>query len=82
VIHTFNVHIGRKSGLSDPEGTTTAKALQDLGFTGVTHVSFGRVITIDVDADTEQLALGQVEDMCQKLLANPVMENFSIEVSP
>jgi len=76
------VSIKRKTGLSDPEGTTTAKALQDLGFTEVMHVSFGKVITIDIDADTEQAAMHHVEDMCRKLLANPVMENFSIEVSP
>jgi len=82
VSHTFTVRIGRKPGLADPEGATTAKALQDLGFTSVTHVSFGKVITIVVDADTEQIAMQQVEAMCQKLLANPVMENFSIEISP
>lgn len=79
--HSFIVHIGRRSGLSDPEGTTTAKALQDLGFTGVTHVSSGKVLTIDVAADTEQVAMQQVEEMCQRLLANPVMETYSIEVS-
>ncbi len=78
---SFTIHIGRRSGLSDPEGATTAKALQDLGFTGVTHVSFGKVLTIDVDAETEQVALQQVDEMCQRLLANPVMETYSIEVS-
>jgi len=81
VTHSFTVRVGRRSGLSDPEGKTTTKALQDLGFGGVTRVSFGKVLTIDIDAETEQAALQQVEQMCRKLLANPVMETYSIEVS-
>jgi len=81
VTHSFTVRIGRRPGLSDPEGTTTAKALQDLGFGGVSRVSFGKILTIDVDAETEQAAKQLVEQMCRKLLANPVMETYSIEVS-
>jgi phosphoribosylformylglycinamidine synthase PurS subunit len=79
MIHTFTVQIGRKPGLSDPEGTTTAKALQDLGFNRVGRVSFGRTITIDIEAETSDVALAELEDMCRKLLANPVMEHYTIE---
>ncbi len=79
MIYTFVVHIGRKAGLSDPEGTTTAKALQDLGFGGVGSVAFGRTITLEVDADSQDAAKSSVDDMCQKLLANPVMEHYTIE---
>lgn len=77
--HTFTVQIARKPGLSDPEGTTTAKALQDLGFTQVGRVSFGRTITIDIEAETSDAAIAELEDMCRKLLANPVMEHYTIE---
>ncbi len=79
--HSFTVSIARKPGLSDPEGTTTKKALNDLGFDGVTHVSFGRTIVLDVEATTRDEALTQVEAMCEKLLANPVMETYTIEAS-
>ena len=76
---TFRVTITRKPGLSDPEGTTSAKALTDLGFTEVEAVSFGRIISLEIDSDDIDAATRRVEEMCAKLLANPVMEDFSIE---
>jgi phosphoribosylformylglycinamidine synthase PurS subunit len=79
--YTFVIHIDRKPGLSDPEGATTARALHDLGFVGVEHVSFGRTITIDVDAENSDNALATVESMCTKLLANPVIEHYTIEAT-
>ncbi len=77
--YTFVVRIGRKPGLSDPEGTTTAKALKDLGFDEVSSVTFGRTITLEVDADSEIAARTRIDAMCSKLLANPVMEHYIIE---
>ena len=72
----FRVTITRKAGLSDPEGATTKRALADLGFAGVDGVSFGRIITLSLDGDTTEDA---IDEMCQKLLANPVMEHYTIE---
>jgi phosphoribosylformylglycinamidine synthase len=79
--YSFKVSIARKAGLSDPEGTTTKKALNDLGFDSVSHVSYGRTISVEVDAETAADASSQVEAMCEKLLANPVMETYTIELS-
>jgi len=79
--HTFVVRVERKPGLSDPEGATTARALTDLGFAGVRHVSFGRTITIEIEADDPIEAMRDVEDMCARLLANPVIEGYSIETT-
>jgi phosphoribosylformylglycinamidine synthase PurS subunit len=79
--YTFVIQIDRKPGLSDPEGATTTRALHDLGFVGVEHVSFGRTITIDVDAENSDNALATVESMCTKLLANPVIEHYTIEAT-
>ena len=79
MIHRFNIRIERRPGLSDPEGATTSRALRDLGFAGVRSVSFGKVINIEVAADTTDEATEQVEAMCRKLLANPVMEDYTIE---
>ena len=76
---TFRVTISRKQGLSDPEGTTTMKALTDLGFDRVDHVSFGRIITITIDEEDAAIARTKTEAMCTKLLANPVMEDYAIE---
>lgn len=77
--HTFQITITRKEGLSDPEGTTARKALHDLGYTGVGEVSFGRIIAIEVEAKNLGSARSQVEEMCERLLANPVIEAFTIE---
>ncbi len=79
--HTFVVRIERKPGLSDPEGATTAKALQDLGFEGVGRVSFGRTITLEIDADSPESAHDEIDEMCRKLLANPVIESYTIEAA-
>ncbi len=54
--HNFSVRIERRAGLSDPEGTTASRALKDLGFAGVHNVSFGKVINVELDADTAQEA--------------------------
>jgi len=76
---TYRVTITRKPGLSDPEGATTRKALNDLGFDAVESVSFGRILTIDIEAETDEAARLELDAMCSKLLANPVMENHAIE---
>ena len=76
---TFRVTITRKAGLSDPEGTTSRKALQDLGFSEVTDVHFGRIITVTVDEEDRERATERLDEMCAQLLANPVMEQYTVE---
>ena len=77
--HTFTVTITRKPGLSDPEGATTHKALTDLGFSSVKHVSFGRIIRVVIDAQDESSAREEIDAMCRQLLANPVIEHYTID---
>lgn len=74
------VFVTRKEGLSDPEGVETARALGDLGYEEVGEVHFGRIITIDVDGDDEDRAVARATEMCERLLANPVIEDYTIEV--
>lgn len=74
------VSISRKEGLSDPEGVETQRALRDLGYAAVSDVHFGRIITLDVAGDDTTAAVQQVEEMCERLLANPVIEDYQIEV--
>lgn len=74
------VSITRKEGLSDPEGVETRRALLDLGYDGVTQVHFGRIITLDVEATDAAAAADQVAAMCERLLANPVIEDYTLEV--
>ena len=76
----LRIDIKRKDGLSDPEGLTTARALLDLGYETVEEVHFGRTIYIDVDEGDRDLAIATVTEMCERLLANPVIEDFELEV--
>ena len=76
----FRVSINRKTGLSDPEGVETLRALNDLGFESVTEVHFGRIILLEVAGDDETAAMEQVTEMCERLIANPVIEDYTIEL--
>lgn len=75
----FRVRVMRKPGLADPEGATTARALADLGFSEVTDVRFGRDIVLEVEGDDPAAAEARVAEMCERLLANPVIEDFTVE---
>ena len=74
------VHVTLKNGVLDPQGKAVGHALQALGFDGVGDVRQGKYIEIDL-ADTDaDAARARVEDMCRKLLANTVIENYAIEI--
>lgn len=70
------IHVSLKPGVLDPQGRAVHHALEGLGFSGVADVRVGRLIELDVADDTSQ---EQLEEMCRKLLANTVIENFRIE---
>lgn len=76
----FRIDIRRKEGLSDPEGMTTQRALRDLGYSAVTSAHFGRTIYLEIDGEDTGSAQSDVESMCRQLLANPVIEDYDIEV--
>jgi phosphoribosylformylglycinamidine synthase len=65
--------------LSDPEGVETARALADLGYHEVGEVHFGRTITLEISGEDAAAATARVTEMCQRLLANPVIEAYTIE---
>lgn len=72
------VHVTPRRGILDPQGTAVAHALQALGFDGVADVKVGRHIVIDVAARDRDGASSAARLMCEKLLANPVTEDFEI----
>ena len=73
------VHITPRKGLLDPQGNAVKGALQTLGFKTVKDVHIGRYIIVETDAYDAIAAEETVSDMCRKLLANPVTEDFEIE---
>jgi phosphoribosylformylglycinamidine synthase subunit PurS len=68
-----------KQGILDPQGAAVVTALDHLGF-GVSDARIGKVIDLEVDASDAETARMQVEEMCEQLLANKLMESFEIEI--
>lgn len=71
-----------KNGVLDPQGQAIEGALSSLNFSGIQGVRQGKVFDIELDAADPQSAEAQVRDMCEKLLANTVIENYAIELQP
>ena len=72
----LRIFVTLKPGVLDPQGKAIHKALDGLGFAGVNDVRQGKLIELDVADD---MADAQVDEMCRKLLANTVIENFRVE---
>jgi len=70
------VHVSLKPGVLDPQGRAVHHALEGLGFSGVQDVRVGRMIELEVADDTTDATL---DDMCRRLLANGVVENYRVE---
>ena len=73
-----SVHIVPRQGILDPQGKAVADALHTLGFAGVAEARVGRHLVLDVHAASQQAAEQSVREMCERLLANPVTEDFEI----
>lgn len=70
-----------KAGVLDPQGKAIEGALHGLGFSGVAGVRAGKVIELTLPDTDPAAAHARVEEMCKGLLANPVMENYAIEIA-
>jgi phosphoribosylformylglycinamidine synthase subunit PurS len=74
------VHVRLKEGVLDPQGAAIGQALGQLGFEGVGEVRQGKLIELDLEATDRDTAAGEVEAMCTQLLANPVIETYSVTI--
>jgi len=72
------VHIVPRRGLLDPQGKAVGDALRTLGFASVQDVHVGRHVVVDIEASDQSAAERTTRDMCTKLLANPITEDFEI----
>jgi phosphoribosylformylglycinamidine synthase PurS subunit len=75
------VYVTPKQGILDPQGAAVERSLPNLGFQGVSGVRIGKIIDLTVDgAASLDAAREQVDDMCRKLLANPIIEDYTFEI--
>lgn len=75
------VHVMLKSGVLDPQGEAVRHALDSMGFAGVEGVRQGKVIELDLAETDAARAESTVTEMCEKLLANTVIESYSVEIA-
>ena len=73
------VHIFYKDGILDPQGQTIQQALTSLGFTGVKRVRAGKSFELELEPMARDDAMRQLSQMCDRLLANPTIEQYQIE---
>jgi phosphoribosylformylglycinamidine synthase len=75
----FRVLVRLRPGILDVQGAAVKRALDGLGFAGVNDLRIGKLVEVDVDAADETVARARVDDMCRKLLTNPILEEYAIE---
>ncbi|TPE51362.1 phosphoribosylformylglycinamidine synthase subunit PurS [Amaricoccus solimangrovi] len=75
------VHVTLKTGVLDPQGEAVRHSLGALGFEGVGEVRIGKVIELEVAETDRAAAEARVREMCEKLLANTVIENYAVEIA-
>jgi len=77
--YVATVYVRLKPGYSDPEGETTARALQGLGY-GVKEVRVSKAYEVTLDAETREEAEEAVDEMCRRLLTNPTKDDYRFEL--
>jgi len=76
-----SVYVTPKAGILDPQGATIERALPALGFEGVQNIRVGRYVTLDVQGTDPEVVRRDVDDMCRRLLANPIIEDYRFELT-
>jgi phosphoribosylformylglycinamidine synthase PurS subunit len=76
------VEVRLRPGIADPEGSTIERTLPALGFSGITGVRVGKAIRFAMEAADEAVARQRADDLCQRLLANPVLEEARVQLVP
>jgi phosphoribosylformylglycinamidine synthase subunit PurS len=76
-----HVEISHLPGIADPAGATVERALPALGYKNVSQVHIGKTVRLIVDARDAEAANAQVKEMCERLLANPVIEAYEVTIT-
>jgi phosphoribosylformylglycinamidine synthase PurS subunit len=79
--YAARVEVSHRPGIADPAGATVERALPALGYTNVGQVHIGKVVRLVVDAPDADSARTQVDEMCERLLANPVIESYEVSIA-
>ncbi|MBE3581228.1 MAG: phosphoribosylformylglycinamidine synthase subunit PurS [Thermoanaerobacteraceae bacterium] len=80
-MYLARVHVTLKTGVMDPQGEAVKQGLLTLGYQGVKEVRVGKYLEVRLEAPDEEEARHRAEEMCRRLLANPVLEDYIVEVA-
>ncbi len=80
MIFSVLVEVSLRPGIADPEGATIERALPALGFTGISSVRAGKAFRFDVDSGSEAEAVSTAQQLAERLLSNPVIEQCVVRV--
>jgi phosphoribosylformylglycinamidine synthase len=79
-VFKVSVYVTPKRGVVDPQGAVVERALPGLGHTNAANIRVGRYITLEVEGSDPEKAKTDVDDMCRRLLANPIIEDYRFEI--
>ncbi|MDI6794335.1 MAG: phosphoribosylformylglycinamidine synthase subunit PurS [bacterium] len=79
-MYLAKIYITLKQGLLDSQGVTVKHALNSMGYAGVEEVRFGKYLELTLNSSDQAEAENQVKEMCERLLSNPVIENYRMEL--
>jgi phosphoribosylformylglycinamidine synthase len=80
MLFSVQVEVRLRPGIADPQGSTIERSLPTLGFDGIRDVKVGKSIRFVIEADDEAAARAEVDDLCQRFLTNPVIEDAVVHV--
>lgn len=80
-MYLAKIYVSLKPTVNDPQGLTIRGALHNLGFKNVAEVRAGKYIEVKIDGNDPEKARLQVDEMCKKLLANPIIETYRFDLS-
>ncbi len=81
-MYKVSVYVTPKAGVVDPQGAVIERAMPALGHSGAANIRVGRYITLEVPGTDPDRVRADVDDMCRKLLANPIIEDYQFEITP
>lgn len=81
-MYKVSVYVTPKAGVVDPQGAVVERALPALGHSSARNIRVGRYITLEVEGGDADKVRADVDDMCRRLLANPIIEDYRFEIFP
>jgi phosphoribosylformylglycinamidine synthase len=80
MLFSVQVEVALRPGIADPQGSTVERSLPTLGFDGIRDVRVGKSIRFQIEASEESAARAEVDDLCARFLANPVIEDATVVI--